>query len=63
MVHSPRRVPFALRDRLKSELDNPRDLNKALKREHYSCPTDDDIAAKLHGARVFTVLDATSGYW
>ena len=97
MVHAPRRVPFALRDRQKSELDkeeslgvivivdkptdwvnsitivekkngslriclDPRDLNKALKREHYSCPTVDDIAAKLHGARVFTVLDATSGY-
>ena len=94
VVHAPRRVPFALRDRLKSELDkeeslgvivkvdeptdwvnsivekkngslriclDPRDLNKALKREHYSCPTVDDIAAKLHGARVFTVLDATSG--
>ena len=42
---------------------DPRDLNKALKRENYSCPNVDDIAAKLHGARVFTVLDATSGYW
>ena len=98
VVHAPRRVPFSLRDRLKSELDkeeslgvivkvdeptdwvnsitivekkngslricvDPRDLNKALKREHYSCPTVDDIAAKLHGARVFTVLDATRGYW
>ena len=98
VVHAPRRVPFALRDRLTSELDkeeslgvivkvdeptdwvnsitivekkngslriclDPPDLNKALKREHYSCPTVDDIAAKLHGARVFTVLDATSGYW
>ena len=98
VVHAPRRVPFALRDRLKSELDkeeslgvivkvdeptdwvnyitivekrngslriclDPRDINKALKREHYSCPTVDDIAAKLHGAQVFTVLDATSGYW
>ena len=42
---------------------DPRDLNKALKREHYSCPTVDDTAAKLHSARVFTVLDATSGYW
>ena len=74
MVYAPRRLPFALRDRLKSELDkdeslgvivkvdeptdwvnfitivekkkgslriclDPRDLNKALIREHYSCPT------------------------
>ena len=98
VIHAARRVPFALRDRLKAELDkeeslgvlvkvdeptdwvnsimivekkngslriclDPKDLNKALKREHYSCPTVDDIAAKLHGARVFSVLDATSGYW
>ena len=80
VVHAPRRDPFALRDRLKSELDKKdslgvivkvdeptdwvnsitivekkngslricldhRDLNEALKREHYSCPTVDDIAA------------------
>ena len=98
VVHAPRRVPFALRDRLKPELDkkeslgmivkvneptdwvnsitivekkngslriclDPRDLNKALKREHYSCPIVQDIAANLHGARMFTVLGATTGYW
>ena len=86
VVHASRRVPFALRGRLKSELDkkeslgvivkvdepkdwvnsikivekkigslriclDPRDLNKALKREHYSCPTVDDIAA------IYTVLE------
>ena len=28
----------------------PRDMNSALKREHYSCPTIEDIAAKLHVA-------------
>ena len=30
----------------------------ALKREHYSCPTIEDIAENLLGARMFTVLDA-----
>ena len=35
---------------------DPRDLKKALKREHYSCPTVDDIAANLHGARVLPYL-------
>ena len=42
---------------------DPRDVNNALKRDHYSCPTVEDIAAKLHGTPMFTVLDATSGYW
>ena len=42
---------------------DPRDLNKALKRERYPCPTVDDVAAKLHGAQMFAVLDATSRYW
>ena len=42
---------------------DPRDLNKALRREHYSCPTIEVIAARLHGAKMFTMLDATSGYW
>ena len=98
VIHAARRVPFALRDRLRAELDreeslvvitkvneptdwvnsitivekkngtlriclDPRDLNKALKREHYSCPTIEDIAARLRGATMFTVLDAISGYW
>ena len=98
VIHAARRVPFALRDRLRAELDreeslgvitkvneptewvnsitivekkngtlriclDPRDLNKALKREHYSCPTIEDIAARLRGATMFTVLDARSGYW
>ena len=35
---------------------DPRDLKKALKREHYSCLTVDDIAANLHGARVLPYL-------
>ena len=42
---------------------DPQDLNKALKREQYSCPTVQDIAAKLHDARMFTVLGAKTGYW
>ena len=38
---------------------DPRDLSKAIKREHYSCPTVEDVTAKLHGAQMFTVVDAT----
>ena len=41
---------------------DPGDLNKAVKREHYPIPTVDEIVAKIPEAKVFTVLDAKSGY-
>ena len=41
---------------------DPGDLNKAVKREHYPIPTVKEIAAKRPDAKVFTVLDAKSGY-
>lgn len=40
-----------------------KDLNKAVKRPHYSLPTFEDIAPKLAGSTVFTTLDAASGFW
>ena len=42
---------------------DPRDLNKAIRREHYPLPTIEDIATRLHGAKVFTVLDVRKGFW
>ena len=42
---------------------DPKDLNEAIIRPHYPVPTFDDIAAKVHGFKVFTKLDATSAYW
>ena len=42
---------------------DPRDLNRAVLREHYPCPTVEDISTRLHGARVFTVLDMKKGFW
>ncbi|XP_064629350.1 uncharacterized protein K02A2.6-like [Lineus longissimus] len=42
---------------------DPRDLNEAIKREHYYTRTIDDIAPKLAGATHFSVVDARSGYW
>ncbi|KAK2710644.1 hypothetical protein QYM36_011985 [Artemia franciscana] len=42
---------------------DPVDLNKSIKRLHYPIPTLDDVTLKLHGAKVFTKLDAQSGYW
>ena len=41
---------------------DPADLNKAVKREHYPIPTEEEIVAKIPDATVFTVLDAKSGY-
>ena len=42
---------------------DPRDLNKAIKREHYQLPTFNEIASRLTGATKFTKLDANKGYW
>ena len=38
-------------------------LNAAVKRERYILPTLDDITNKLQGSKIFSKLDATSGYW
>lgn len=42
---------------------DPRDLNKAIKREHYRIPTCEDVLAKLSGKSVFTVIDMKDGFW
>ena len=42
---------------------DPKDLNKAVQREHYPLPTIEDIATRLHGAKAFTKLDVRSGFW
>ena len=98
VIHPPRKIPAALRERVQAELESmeekgvivkvheptkwvnsmvvnekrsgklricidPRDLNKAIKREHYQLPTQQEITSRLTGAKFFTKLDATSGYW
>ncbi len=42
---------------------DPKDLNKAIQREHYPLPTIEDVATRLHGAKVFTILDVRAGFW
>ncbi len=39
---------------------DPRDLNKAILREHYQLPTQQEITSRLTGAKYFSKLDATS---
>ena len=42
---------------------DPRDLNKAIKREHYYTKTIDEVVTQLSGAKFFSVVDAKKGYW
>lgn len=42
---------------------DPRDLNKAVKREHFKLPTREEIMAQFAGAKWFSKLDASSGFW
>ena len=42
---------------------DPKDLNRALQRENYPLPTIEEVATRLHGAKVFTVLDVACGFW
>ena len=98
VVHPSRKVPFALHDQVKAELErmerlgvitpvdrptdwvnsivvakkrngairlclDPRDLNRAVKREHYKMPTREEIMAQFAGAKYFSKLDAAQGFW
>ena len=40
---------------------NPRDLNKAVLRQHYSIPTPEDVQCQLEGKTVFTILNEKDG--
>ena len=42
---------------------DPRDLNRVIQHEHYPLLTIEDIATRLHGAKVFTKLDVHNGFW
>ena len=93
--HARRRVPVAVRAKLKESLDDlqsqqvtcptewisslmvvpkrdstklricldPKDFNRAIRREHYPLPTIEDVATHLHGAKMFSLLDVRSGFW
>ena len=98
VVHPARRVPFALKEKLKAELNrmvslgviekvdkptdwvnsiviveksngdiriclDPKDLNRAIKREFSQMPTVEEIMSQMSGATIFSKLDASAGYW
>ena len=93
----PRKLPVAIRDSVKAELDrlcrediiepvtepsswisallvvvkpnnklriciDPKPLNKALKRQHYPTMTIDDVLPQLSKAKVWSTIDAASGF-
>ena len=98
VVHPPRKVSFAMHDKVKTSLQkmendgviirqneatewvnsmvtviksdgsvriclDPRDLNKAILREHYPMKTIEEIVPKMQNAKVFSKLDAIKGFW
>lgn len=42
---------------------DPKDLNLAIKREHYMIPTSADVISQMAGKKLFTVLDQKDSYW
>ena len=42
---------------------DPQHLNKVVMRSHYPLPTIEEVASRLTNAKVFTVLDAKTGFW
>jgi hypothetical protein len=41
---------------------DPRDLNRAICRQHYQLPTVEEVTTRLTGAKKFTVCDAKDGF-
>jgi len=41
---------------------DPKDLNRAIHREHYQLPTINEVASRLAGAKKFTLCDAKDGF-
>ena len=40
-----------------------RDLNKAIKHEHHPMQTIEEVFTRMPNATVFSILDASSGFW
>lgn len=41
---------------------DPKDVNRALQRENYPLPTIEEVASRLHNAKVFSPLDVACGF-
>lgn len=40
-----------------------RNLNEAIKRDDYPLPTIEEVTARMSNAKIFSVLDAKTGFW
>ncbi|KAK7886282.1 hypothetical protein WMY93_025903 [Mugilogobius chulae] len=52
---------YVFRSRLQQP--DPKDLNENIKREHYQIPKREEILSDMAGARYFSKLDASHGFW
>jgi RNase H-like domain found in reverse transcriptase/Reverse transcriptase (RNA-dependent DNA polymerase)/Integrase zinc binding domain/Integrase core domain len=50
------------KDKIRICLD-PSELNKHVKRRHHPLTSMDEIATRLNGSKIFTLLDCRSGFW
>ncbi|KAF0729850.1 Uncharacterized protein FWK35_00024492 [Aphis craccivora] len=48
---------------IKRFLNDPRNLNKAIKRSHYPLPSFENVKSRLNGSCYFSTLDTSSGFW
>lgn len=42
---------------------DPKDLNKAIRREHFKIPTIDEILSRVNGTKYFSTIDCSNGFW
>ncbi|XP_060079959.1 uncharacterized protein K02A2.6-like [Ylistrum balloti] len=42
---------------------DPCDLNRAIQREHFPLKTIEEVVSRMPGAKIFSKLDLTSGFW
>ena len=42
---------------------DPRELNKSILREHFPLNTVEEVAAKVKNGKIYSVFDASDGYW
>ena len=54
-------VVVTKQDKVRICLD-PKDLNRAIKREHYRLPVVEEVVAAFPDAKVFSIFDAKSGF-
>ena len=42
---------------------DPKDLNKAIKRQHYKLPTAEELLSEMNSAHYFSKFNTSKGYW